>query len=1349
MEGVKKLLNGIIRKMNGKINGGMRQTGGDTVLIDEKMKENPYINLTEEKIFTTDFRDDEMKYIIKNPELLGYEPLFGNHIREKIYKLYKFAEYLDDKVIMKVLNTFYKMQDNGSYLPDRKTQILGFLVQSGYYSEWMYMVFDIFINTLNENTELDEFNKEIINNIELANIIKRKMGESVEYKCILICMEIIIEKTNLNNIREGLKICEEVLEELKKDDKLEGGELEKLYMIVRSYSGKELKKISRDREGVIKYVVNMIGINKEKIKLTEKKIEELEIKCDKRGHKCNSIHEEKIYDKMEYKTITTIIKKMEELTINVIRGMILNSMRINVYPAFMISGLLSGYYFDTVKLYYTDENHEEMYEIYKENVRKMIDKKYMGMRRNEYEYTHIKKYFGKQSIKLMSENRINLYSEVSKAKVRGIKFSACMEVAILNLIRVLKTGGTEPKNEKYKEIMEYEDAKKQIDSIALLFAEEESLKKHLVRVDHELNATNGTLIDVMSVIYDIPKMENVSRVLLHLNRNIGIIMETEKMIKFKIGNTILIFSYDGGHGVIKYDEADMYSKCIFDETILDDKSNISYILMRKNRNIYRGGRYQKEKIFDGNSNDNGYRLDCKENSERLLSQLDGIDYEEYCNKYVYCNDMKYVKTNLMLIEYEKEYLDNKILNGEIFDNQFDEYTSGYILLLVGYNFYKDDEYEISEERKRYRMREELMRKRTKEERESEEKEMEERNKKEKRRLKKIREEYLEGIIKKQKRSGVAIINKNVLNIIPYMIKNPNGLEMMDIICNLSEHLEQFVKLDLSYDEETLSRYIVHKKFYKLVVNYEEYIGEVKYGGQLLDNTLQNSFTLHSLEVILETMDKYGYKFTKDTMNMLFNVSLMISDREFDKIFEEIKNSKNVGEYYNDTTLELAFESNVNYLKKLLELENEYGKKYEEKTINKIAKKFMKNKQKIFEYDVFIEKMGLLIEYVREEPEKIPKNFVSSILDCVGNYRLVTNLEQYMRVYEMLKNNFNIYVPENIAYVYLTNSIKEVNEYYNKIGLDYDSVMDIYCEDFIYDGVSKVDGIDILQGVYKYELVKKIIKITKYYMKTDEQYTALLLRMLCRKEIVSKKCGSESEYDVKLENDLLKYIIDTNKEEFKLAELPFNRYVNWLISSMKIMEKMDIVFENYGEEFMEYIKPQMIFWIRNASRGSKVDEIEYVNVILKIILKGIGYLSPRSRTNLITKLINILEYNDHVGVLERIIETVDEILDKYEYEYIFDKDVLVELISNISKCKVGIVNKIFNKIKTESIEYDKETDKKIFLIYDEKLKYIVKDCKELEKYLKENKYLSDEEMRKMKEDYRMINLKRGFGRRAGF
>ncbi len=189
--------------------------------------------------------------------------------------------------------------------------------------------------------------------------------------------------------------------------------------------------------------------------------------------------------------------------------MILNSMRINVYPPFMITGMLSGYYFETTKLYYKDE-YFDMFEIYEKNVKRVMDDKYIDMQRNEYKYTRYKRYIEKNNIRIISLNKINLYSEVSKATYNGILFPACAETAILNLVRVLNSIGVKPKNEKYKLLLEIENPQKQIDTIVLYFANEEKLKSHLVKADHELNSNKNAMISTLKIIYERIRKQNIT-----------------------------------------------------------------------------------------------------------------------------------------------------------------------------------------------------------------------------------------------------------------------------------------------------------------------------------------------------------------------------------------------------------------------------------------------------------------------------------------------------------------------------------------------------------------------------------------------------------------------------------------------------------------------------------------------------------------------------------------------------------------------------------------------------------------------------------------------------------------------
>jgi hypothetical protein len=1308
---------------------GHSQHGGETMLIEEHVKKHPYVNLTDNDIEKVNFDDRKMKYLMKNPEILGYEPIFGKYIGTQIYELNQFAKYLSDTHVENVLNTFYKISDNGTFVPDRKTQILGFMIQSGYYCDWMYMIFDIFKNILNKNDELRKFNKKILDMPEIKGQILRMINHSEEYKCIMNCIELIIENTELENIKNGLSECRIQLNRLlqldtKDDDIYE--ELNDIYNRIFKYTKKGLKKDKRNIAGLTLFIESIIRTISHNEALKEEQIAILKETCTTTGYRCVSIHIDNIYDKLDYK-LSSNRKKLEDLSINVIQALILNSMRINVYPPFMITGMLSGYYFETTKLYYKDE-YFDMFNIYVKNVKRVMDDKYIDMKRNEYEYTRYKRYVENANIRTMSLDKINLYSEVSKATYHGIKFSACMETAILNLVRVLSSVGVKPKDEKYKLLLEIRNPQEQIDTITLYLAEDERLKSHMVKADHELNATKLAVISTLKIIYDIKSdMNSVTNVFAHLNSDIEINNETDKSITFKINNTGLTFSYNGQHGVIKYDIKHMNSKCLYDEvTITNNELEISYKYITQNMDMY--FIYKKRSKGDNIFTKARYKTIPYLKEDKIFqSPLDSLNVDNYSQKYIYCDDLEYVATNLKLIEYGRVYLDillNKecVLNENI--NKIDSKTTDIIIVLIGNNMrtikqnYSTKRFESSSE-KEVNLREKKIQKY------------------------KLRKNYMSKILDVQEMYNIPLINKNVLNTFPVMIMNMEISMSMDMGVltkfddNVSAMFEMLNDLDLEYDEKTLGLYTILPKLQKIVLLYEKNKNSVKYDGDLLDDVL-NFHRQYFIDEILTIMDTYGYKFTKETLNMLYN-SQFISDMYFLKIFENISELENVSDYYNNYTLELAFSQiSAERRKKLLELEEKHGKKYDEKTITHIIQNFKYNNMRGFDFNTFLAELLELIEFTKDN-KSYPKNFVGLVLKHIGNYRITTNLENYMKIYNMLKANANIYTPENIGYVYLTNSLEEVHEYHRQLHIEYDDLENMYYTDFVYDGdMRNINGLDILQNVYNYTLVKQIIDITLHHLSNDTQYTAFLLRMLCRKKLVCTNCenGKFNEHD---EQHLLNYIIETNNSKFNMVEKPFERYCNWMLSRSNILNTIDIIMKHYGTEYSNYIIPCILFVLKRMPYDKGLVNMP---IIKTMILKIIDYLTPTKRTAFIFDILNMdyQNYSKNTEIRTEISESINRIIDEHECDYVFNIHVMENIVIAL-RYDSDLAIKIFDKIKTDELEYNEDLDSKLRNVYRRDLSDC-ENCTYIRTYLTRNNYMNPSTHTDTPP------VKRRFGRRFG-
>lgn len=805
--------------------------------------------------------------------------------------------------------------------------------------------------------------------------------------------------------------------------------------------------------------------------------------------------------------------------------------------------------------------------------------------------------------------------------------------------------------------------------------------------------------------YDIQSdVNSITDILTHLNPDIEINNETDESITFKANNIGLTLSYNEQHSVIKYDIKHMNSKCLYDEvTIVNNKLEISYIYITQNMDMYFTctQRYTGKNIFTISKS---ITIPYLTEDKTFQSPLDSLNYNDYSQKYIYCDDLEYVATNLKLIKYGRVYLDillNKesALNTNI--NKTDSKTTDIIMVLIGNHMrtIKKDHMERRPKLSPEEAREKKIHKY------------------------KLMKYYMSKILVVQEMYNITLINNNILNTLSLMLNRMPKMLSMKIANNISTIFKMLYNLDLKYDEKTLGLYTTIPTLQKLVLQYEEIKNSVKYDGDLLDGVLNCQCRYFIGEEILKIMDTYGYKFTINTLNILYK-AYFIEDRYFWKIFENIQKLENIYDYYNNYTLELAFSQiSAERRKKLLELEEKHGKKYDEKTITHIVQHFRYNNQvRIkFKFDEFVTKLSELIEFTKDN-KLYPRNFVGLILCHVGNYRTITNLEDYMKIYNMLKANVNIYIPENIGYVYLTNSSEEVHEYYRQLHIKYNDVENIYYTDFVYDGdIYNRNGLDILQNVYNYELVKQIIDITLHHLSNDTQYTAFLLRMLCRKEDICKNCEN-CEYNKDDEQRLLNYIIETNNSKFNMVEKPFERYGKWmLLNKSNILNTIDIIMKHYGTEYSNYMIPHIL----SVFEEMPTDDKELVNmpIIKTIILKMIGYLNPTKRTTFIFNILNI-HYPGYVKTTKiraEIRELINRIIDEHEYDYVFNIHVMENIVIAL-KYYSDLAIKIFNKIKTDELEYNEELDSKLQNVYRRALRDC-DNCADIRTYLTSNNYMN--------------------------
>lgn len=180
-------------------------------------------------------------------------------------------------------------------------------------------------------------------------------------------------------------------------------------------------------------------------------------------------------------------------------------------------------------------------------------------------------------------------------------------------------------------------------------------------------------------------------------------------------------------------------------------------------------------------------------------------------------------------------------------------------------------------------------------------------------------------------------------------------------------------------------------------------------------------------------------------------------------------------------------------------------------------------------------------------------------------------------------------------------------------------------------------------------------------------------------------------------------------------------------------------KHYGTEYSNYIIPCILFVLKRMPYDKGLVNMP---IIKTMILKIIDYLTPTKRTAFIFDILNMdyQNYSKNTEIRTEISESINRIIDEHECDYVFNIHVMENIVIAL-RYDSDLAIKIFDKIKTDELEYNEDLDSKLRNVYRRDLSDC-ENCTYIRTYLTRNNYMNPSTHTDTPP------VKRRFGRRFG-
>ena len=232
----------------------------------------------------------------------------------------------------------------------------------------------------------------------------------------------------------------------------------------------------------------------------------------------------------------------------------------------LIFGLLLSFYYRYLEVFETDDEIEKYYDLvrkslfeYNQDTTKLfLDSKVTTAHTSNFtKWTELYKNH-MDSYATFDESWIELYSDIVHASfnVNGdiVQHTACGEVTLLNIMRLLETIDIYPKNEKYRKILNIDDSTNQVNEIAYITANLPEFKYSKTHNGFEYNLipNQSQMVWLLNEIYFENKTEYDNVIDFFTAFDISIIQTHDNRFKIKIKENELEVQLAMNHARISY-----------------------------------------------------------------------------------------------------------------------------------------------------------------------------------------------------------------------------------------------------------------------------------------------------------------------------------------------------------------------------------------------------------------------------------------------------------------------------------------------------------------------------------------------------------------------------------------------------------------------------------------------------------------------------------------------------------------------------------------------------------------------------------------------------------------------------
>jgi hypothetical protein len=466
----------------------------------------------------------DSEVFMSHPELFGMNPncfMFISHKKKYILKYVTgIKEYYN---IKKLIEQFYYSSE---CVLEVNNIGLRFLMESGYFTKFVLLGYNLFEDLREKNKMYDGKNGE-----ELMKIIFKEVLGSVKYvdfeNCITYCKEYnnenelekkineineyikiqkilfgsvhslkerneLIEKISdetkflnkgkRNNIKKKLKydmvddLYKTLMKTLTKNEKLDEDNLMNILKNLYQHSEFAMMKyiselISTYDRLEMKQVVDKLKIIREKtreqknmvftyleniVKKYDETLEDIE-KCKLTSYNCkNSEFKNKRTTEIKY-SIKTVMSYLIASHIEMYKHE-------QLYNPILVNGMTMSYYYDYGMANYTDDNVDQMIILMTEDILNYLD--ISKIYKCNPDIYHVLDSYMEFNKYVNIKGPISFHSDYTRVNYMNdginIEFTACGEIAVLNLIRFFKNYGIEPYTEKMRKIINIEKTDIQI-----------------------------------------------------------------------------------------------------------------------------------------------------------------------------------------------------------------------------------------------------------------------------------------------------------------------------------------------------------------------------------------------------------------------------------------------------------------------------------------------------------------------------------------------------------------------------------------------------------------------------------------------------------------------------------------------------------------------------------------------------------------------------------------------------------------------------------------------------------------------------------------------------------------------